>query len=320
VLFKYDRNMKMINSIEDFPDKETFAALTIGNFDGIHLGHQRVLKRLIDVAEKNDALSTVLTFSNHPSTVLKPNLHTRQLTTTNQRLDLLEEIDIDIVIFLEFTRDFSRQTAEEFLNKLANSMNLQYLVLGHDSKLGKDREGDEEIVRDYALKHGLSVEYLEPLHIGNKPVSSSAIRQAIEKGDFPKAEKLLGRKYSLKLPVKQGKGLGKQIGFSTANFDVHGLAIPPLGVYSVWLKENGKIHDSVANLGYAPTVKGTSFPELEVHVIDKKIDLGKGEAEIIFHRFIRHEKKFDSIDELKNQISSDIETAKSQLQVGASEP
>ncbi len=316
MLFKYDGNMDVFKQIEDFPEKNKQAALTIGNFDGIHLGHQRVLHRLKEVAANNKAESIVLTFSNHPSTVLKPESPTPLLTSTNQKLELLEKTGLDTIILLEFTQAFSKQTAQEFLDKLRQSMNLRFLILGHDSTLGKNRKGDEEIVKGFAKSHGFFVEYLDELLVKGKPVSSSEIRRCIEEGNFSDAATFLGRKYSMKLPVQPGKGLGKQIGFSTANFNVRGLIIPPLGVYSVWLKTNGASYESVANLGFAPTVKGTSYPELEVHVIDKNVDLSDREVEIVFNQFIREEKKFESIDELKKQISLDIETAKSQLKPG----
>ncbi len=313
IQFKYDGDMDVFRQIEDFPEKDKHAALTIGNFDGIHLGHQSVLHRLKEVATNNQAESIVMTFSNHPSTILRPESPTPLLTTTEQKLELLEKMGIDVVILLEFTQEFSKQTAQEFLGKLGKSMNLKFLVLGHDSTLGKDRKGDEEIVRDFAKSRGFSVEYLDELRVRGQPVSSSEIRHCIEEGNFSNAAALLGRKYSLKLPVQPGKGLGKQIGFSTANFNVRGLTIPPLGVYSVWLKISGSSYESVANLGFAPTVKGTSYPELEVHVIEQNVDLSDREVEIIFHLFIREEKKFKNIEELKNQISLDIKTAKSQL-------
>lgn len=305
----------MFNSLEEFDRPQEPIALTIGNFDGVHLGHQHVLKQLRETARKSKVHSAVITFSNPPSIVLHPEKPVLMLTSQKQKQHLIRNLGIEFIISLEFTKEFSQQSPETFLNRICDRVNLKHLVLGYDSRIGKGRAGDKQTVQNYASKHDMALDYVSPFLFDGLPVSSSRVRALIQKGDLAGAEKLLGRKYSQLLTPRTGRGLGRSIGYSTLNFDVHGICLPPIGVYSVLVKLGDHIYDSVANLGFAPTVRDDDFPQLEVHLLDETKDINHNEVEVIFHRRIREERKFETLEDLREQIGKDIETAKNQLKV-----
>ena len=273
-------------------------ALTIGNFDGVHLGHQAVLKRL-----KASACQTVVfTFSNHPAEVLH-HAQIMRLTTLTHRLKLLEQIGIDQVILVPFTQEFAKQSAESFLTALKKNFPFSHLILGHDSVIGHDRKRD---LQQLCGPLAFSLEYLPPITHQNQVVSSSVIRKHIQAGELAQASPLLGRPYSIVATVQPGHGKGREIGFHTANLPVESLALPPLGVYAVQVKSDEKLLPAVANLGRAPTLHSARPPCLEVHLINKQRDLYGQQLEVIFHTFIRPEKRFDTLSELQAQIHQDI--------------
>lgn len=305
--------MRIITSLTDkIPDLKP-AILTVGNFDGIHLGHRAVLERLGILAKNQNGHSVVLTFSNHPSEVLRPGEKVLRLCTPKHKLRLLEELGIDAVILLVFSKEFSEQTAELFLKKLHDAIQFQHLVLGHDAVMGKDRQGNPQKIRDLAKKNHFQVEYISPVEIEGIPVSSSLIRQFVQKGEFASAEKMLGRKFSIYSTVETGGGKGKSIGFPTANIETEGLCLPPMGVYAVKVRYAGRELSGVANLGYAPTVRHDHKAILEVHLFEHDADIYGEEVEVIFYHFIREEKKFPNLEHLKHQIEHDIKTAKTLL-------
>ncbi|MCH9626389.1 MAG: Bifunctional riboflavin kinase/FMN adenylyltransferase [Chlamydiales bacterium] len=293
--------MKTVYQPEDFESSGAPLSLTIGNFDGVHLGHQKILSQL-----QNQKV--VLTFSNHPLEVLKQEPF-YSLTTPLHRLYLFEKFGVDTTILLPFTEAFSRQTPEEFLLNLRAFVPFTHLVLGYDAVLGHNREGNSTLVKALAGKHGFSLNYLDPVSCDGEIVSSSAIRAHIQKGNFAQASALLGRPYSMMTKVEPGEQKGRLLGFQTANLKVHSLCLPPLGVYivRVWLDE--KLYYGVANLGNAPTLHANRPPILEVHIIDFDGELYQRTLEVEFLQFLRPEKKFASIEELKAQISQDVQSA-----------
>ncbi len=276
-------------------------ALTIGNFDGVHLGHQAVLKRLKASASQ----TVVFTFSNHPAEVLH-NAQILRLTTLAHRLALLEQIGIDHVIIVPFTQEFASQSAEAFLATLKKHFPFTHLILGHDSVIGHDRKRD---LQQLCGPLAFSLEYLPSITHQNQVVSSSAIRRHIQAGELAQAGSLLGRPYSIVAIVQPGHGRGKEIGFHTANLPVEGLALPPFGVYAVQVNLDGKLLPAVANLGHAPTIHTARPPCLEVHLINEQRDLYGQQLEVIFQKFIRPEKRFDTFLELQAQIREDIGAA-----------
>jgi len=301
--------MKTIFQLEDFGSTNEPISLTIGNFDGVHLGHQAILSKLT-------GQKVVFTFSNHPIEILKSQPFYR-LTTTSHRLKLLKENAIDTTIMVPFTEAFSKQSAEEFLLYLRESLPFSHLVLGHDAVIGHARQGDAAHLHTLAAQHGFALDYLKPIMQNGVTVSSSEIRKQIQDGCFEKASMLLGRPYSIMTTVEPGTQQGRLLGFQTANLKVHTLCLPPLGVYVVRTTIQGANYLGVANLGRAPTLHANRPPILEVHLIGYEGELYSQEIDVVFLKFLRPERRFDSIEALKSQIQSDIQSALSHSEEAA---
>lgn len=302
--------MQTAYSLEEITKSSLPVILTIGNFDGLHLGHQAILEHLVQIAKKRQARSAVLTFCNHPSTVLRPSTPTPFICTTEHKVQLLDEASIDLVLFLSFTKLFSEQSADIFLHRVKQYLPFETLILGSDAHIGKNREGDCLTVTRLAETLEFHVEYLPDYIKSGQRISSSLIRSHIRQGDLKQAEALLGRPYSIYGPVLKGSGRGAPLGFPTANLAVSALCLPPFGVYAVGLCYGGRIYPGVANLGIAPTVRHESEPILEVHLYDEQIDLYGKAVNVIFHDFIRQEKRFENIEDLRKEIAKDILKAK----------
>lgn len=297
--------MKIIHSFEDYPKNTRPAAVTIGNFDGVHLGHQKVLQRVKEIGGP----AVAITFSNHPSEVLRPQDPISYLCTLEHKITLLEEAGINMLILLTFTQAFSEQTAKEFIEKLQATIPLSHLILGHNATFGKGRQGDRAHVETLAQNAPFTVKYVDAYTTERSAeVSSSKIRERITTGDLEGTKELLGRPYSIRSQVIPGRGVGKEIGYSTANIDVSSLCLPPHGVYAVTVLFEGEPRPAIANLGTAPTVRDeTSPPLLEVHILGYSGPPLTGQTlEVIFGSYLRPEKKFDSIEALKEQIEQDI--------------
>ncbi len=280
--------------------------LTIGNFDGVHVGHTHLLSTLAAQASQAELQSAVYTFSNHPSQVLSPKNPKPLIVSPLHKQRLLERSGVDIVWLETFTKEFSQASAEEFLLKTRELIPFKKLLLGYDTALGRDRAGNiEEITRLGAI-HGFALENLEPICLEDEPVSSSRIREALDKGDLAQVKILLGRDYSVLAPVGHGSGLGKRLGFPTANIPVDGLCLPPRGVYHVELVLGTTSHKGIANLGVAPTIGEKHTPVLEVHLPGVDKDLYGKEVEVIFHHFHRPEIRFSSKEQLAAQIRKDV--------------
>lgn len=284
--------------------------LTIGNFDGVHLGHLAVLKRVREVAQHAHCPCVAFTFENHPSTVLRPNQPVSLLCTPAHKLRLLEQAQVDRVISAKFTTEFAQHTAQEFLTQMQVDVPFSHLILGHDALLGKDRKGNRQQVEAITKALHVSVEYLDPFQIEGITVSSSYIRTLIQQGNFTRAAQFLGRPFSIYAPVISGGAKGKAIGFPTANIEVTGLCLPPLGVYAVRLIYQNKSLDAVANLGMAPTVRHDNKPLLEIHILDQSLDLYGQFVEVVFFQYIRSEQKFPSLQHLQAQIQHDVTSAR----------
>lgn len=288
-------------------------SLTIGNFDGVHLGHQSLLQRLTTIAKEKHGQSVVVSFENHPKSLLLSDHQNHSICTLAHKIKALEEAGVDILVLLQFTNDLKEKTAESFLDFLQRTIPFSHLVLGYDSIFGKNRQGTKERILAYAKVMNIEVEYIEPLLVGEKPISSSLIRKSIQKGDWQSIESLLGRRYSIFGKVITGDGKGKVLGFPTANIDVSDLNLPPLGVYAVVVEYDHKKIKGIANLGIAPTMRLNKTPLLEIHLLDSQENLYGKDLNVIFYNFIRPEMKFSNIDELKQQIHQDIQIALSNL-------
>lgn len=305
--------MKIFHDLNFSPPLMHSIVLTIGNFDGMHLGHQAVLKRVNNIARLTQGKSAVITFVNHPSEVLHPHLKIPFICTLDHKIKLLEKEDIDFLILLSFTKTLSEHTAEAFLNLTRNCLPFSHLILGHDATFGKNKQGDRKNIEKYAQSVPFAVEYINEFRVDGMRVSSSKIREFIQKKEFVLAEKLLGRPYSIYGKVTRGKQLGKLIGFPTANLEVAHLCLPPLGVYAVRVKLGHQWLEGVANLGIAPTVREDKNPILEVHLFNHQEEIYNHHVEVVFCDYIRAEEKFSNLEALKEQIKKDVEYAKTRL-------
>lgn len=308
--------MKIVDSLPTDRESNSSFILSIGNFDGVHIGHQKVLERIKEVAQKHAAQSCVVTFSNHPSTILRPFPPTLLLCTLEHKIELLRSAGIDLLILLQFTKELSEQTAEQFLRKLQSAVPFNRLILGSDATIGKNREGDRAQVSSIASPLRFNVEYVEDLTIDFKRVSSSQIRTLIQQGNFSEAEKFLGRPFSVYAKVIRGYNKGASLGFPTVNIPVEGLCLPPLGVYSVFLRHGLQTYPGIANLGVAPTLRQAANPLLEVHLFNQTVNLYDEFVDVRFQTYIRPEQKFESIEDLKAQIAKDIIQAKNSTEFG----
>jgi riboflavin kinase / FMN adenylyltransferase len=295
--------------------KTVLRILTLGNFDGVHLGHQMILKRTISLAEQFNASAAAITFSNHPATILRQEQPVLALCTLEHKKKLLSEIGLNELFLIPFTQDFSEQSAEQFVKKLQTSVLFSQLVLGSDAVVGKDRKGNKSVLMNLSNSMDFKVVYLSDYLIDEERVSSSRIRQHIQKGELQAAKKCLGRAFSIYSSVQKGAGRGTALGIHTANISVAGLCIPPLGVYAVTLLHQGHSYAAVANLGLAPTFREDHIPILEVHIWEQTVDLRDQYVEVIFHEYLRPEKRFSNVEELKEQIDADIRKAKKLIKI-----
>lgn len=302
--------MHIHDALETLPAIKKPIAITIGNFDGVHRGHKAVLDRLKTLVSNAGGESVVLSFQNHPAEVLRPEVVIPRLCSINHKIKLLEEQGISHLILLTFTQEFAKQSAEAFLRHLQTFCPFDYLILGHDATIGNERKGDRKHIHELSKALNFKVEYLDEQSYQEMLISSSRIRQEIQKGHFEIAERLLGRPYSIYAPLSKGLGLGKQIGFPTLNVDISGLCLPPNGVYAVKLLVKGKLFLGVANLGVAPTVRQDRKLILEVHLFNPPSSIeGWNEVEVVFSGYIRPEKRFENIEMLKAQITQDVKRA-----------
>jgi len=279
-------------------------ALTIGTFDGLHAGHMAILTRLKELGEP-----TVVTFAQHPSSLFSKT-PIPSITTLSHKIHLLELAGIRNMIVHPFTKEFSQQTAQEFLKTLKEEVDFSHLVLGYDAKLGYRQEGTRECIEALGKELGFTVEYIEPVEINNEVVSSSRIRASIQSQDLAGVEKFLLRPYSIFSTVEHGQKNGAKIGYCTANLDVSGLCLPTPGVWAVRVRHQNKLYAAVANLGIAPTFYKKRPCLLEVHLIDQECSLYGESIEVIFLEYLRPERCFETPDALKGQIAQDIQHAK----------
>lgn len=301
--------MHTLRTFEDLLRVKKPVALTIGNFDGVHKGHQAVLKELQKHKEALGGESIVLTFSNHPSEILRLT-SSCLICTLDQRVKLLKAAGVDRILLLPFTKELARESAEDFVGKIITRCQLKALVLGFNATLGKDKKGGKAELRALSLKHQFLLEYVDPVIIDGKQISSSLIRREIEAGHLDQIFPLLGRPFSLYQSLQPGLGLAKKQGYPTLNFNVDGLCIPPLGIYVVEVIQRNQQYRGVANLGVAPTVRSDNHPLLEVYLLEGK-DTTQATLpyEVIYRHYIRPEKKFDSLADLKAQIAHDVDFA-----------
>ena len=293
------------------------AVITIGNFDGVHIGHQALFHEVIERADAIDGTSIAMTFEPHPIRVLKQNGHPPLITLFDQKVELIEKSGIDALIAIPFTKEFAAITAKEYvLDILVKRIGAQVIVVGQDYTFGKNREGNINLLRSYAEALDIQVEVVDWIPISKKSadrISSTRIRELVMDGRVRNAHKLLGRHYQIKGVVVTGRNRGgKLLGFPTANINLHDELCPKPGVYAVTVEATGKTHKGVANIGYSPTFDDNEFT-VEVHILDYDTDIYGQTIRVNFVERIRDEIKFSGIDELSDQITKDVVFARRAL-------
>lgn len=302
--------MKVYQGLENFEGVKN-AVVTAGTFDGVHLGHQKIISRLKEIAKEIDGETLLITYSPHPRTVLQPDSPVQLLNSLDEKLDLLEEFGIDHVLVIPFTKEFSRTTSIEFIRDiLVNLIHTKKLVIGYDHQFGRNREGSFEHLKECAPLYGFDLEEIQAEDIDNVNVSSTKIRRALVEGEIEKVNSYLGHSYILKGVVVNGKRLGTEIGFPTANisFSQADKLLPKYGVYAVWVDYEGGRAKGMLNIGVRPTVnRENDIPSIEVNIFEEVGDLYGKELKVSFQKRIRDEISFDNVDGLKEQLSKDKE-------------
>jgi len=293
------------------PDKDML--LTIGVFDGVHLGHKYLISQLKELALKQELLSGVVTFRQHPQEVLFPQTKLPFLTNITQRVNLLKNEGVDAVIPLSFTPELARLSAQQFLKLLQKYLRMLGVVIGPDFALGRNREGNTETLRRLGKEMGLGVTVVPPLIIDGEVVSSTAIRKALAQGDMEQVQQLVGRPFRLQGRVVTGAGRGLKLGFPTANLEIEAeQALPPDGVYVSQARINNRSYPSVTNIGKRPTFNNGERL-VEVYLLDYDSELYGRELEIDLVERLRGEKKFENAEELRKQIAQDVKQGRALL-------
>lgn len=302
--------MNIIHLGNDAVEFDVHTALTVGTFDGVHRGHQSIIERMKTVAKQFDERTVVVTFDPHPQIVLqRPGRHPlRLLTTIDERCHLLESVGVGATVIIPFTKEFSATPAEDFIRDVVvNTIGTRHFFIGHDHMFGKDRTGDEELLRTLGNKYEFEVEPIPPLLSEGTVVSSTKIRTALKDSDVEGAARMLGRPYEVTGHVVRGDGRGRTLGIPTANIqpsDVYKL-MPGNGVYIVSSLIREKEEIGMASIGVRPTFTNDTEPVLEVNYLDVEADLYGSEITVRFHRFIRPEQRYDTTDEFLKQLQHD---------------
>lgn len=285
--------------------------LAIGNFDGVHLGHAALLRRLSEVAGQSALVPTVLTFEPHPREFFAPASAPARLTTLREKLELLAESGVTQTMICPFNASFAALSADDFIERvLVQGCRVKHLIIGDDFRFGRGRTGDFSLLKAAGQRFGFTVEAMGSVMVDAERVSSSGVRQALAAGDMERAAQLLGRPYMIDGQVSHGDKVGRQIGFATANIRIRHNPLPMTGVFAVEVRGLGEQPlPGVANLGIRPTVGGTR-PLLEVHLFDFNRDIYGAHISVRFVHKLRDEQRFPNFDALKAQIAADAAAAR----------
>lgn len=282
--------------------------LALGFFDGVHLGHQQIIRQTITDARHHEARSLIVTFDRHPNTVVAPDRAPALIYPLSQKLAVIDSLGVDLTLLLHFDKQFSQRNGEDFIRSMAKGTGqIRSICVGANFVFGHKRSGNVDLLRKLGNELKFTVHGLAAVALDGKAVSSTRIRQAISSGELDAASQMLGRAYSLVGEVIEGDKLGRQLGFPTANLDVTGLVLPPSGVYAAQAKAAGKLHRCVVNIGSRPTLR-TPQPQLrvEAHLLDFSGELYGQVLDLFFIEKLRDEKKFPSLTELRHQIVQDV--------------
>ena len=306
--------MELIENIYKIKKPFKNAVLTIGNFDGVHIGHQALFHEVIEKAETMDGTSIVMTFEPHPVRVLKQNGHLPLITLFEQKVELIAATGVDVLICIPFTFKFASIPAEQFVKDiLLKRIGMKAIIVGKDYSFGKDREGNLDLLQSYSKDFGFELivaDWIQTSSNQNVRISSTRTRELVMDGNVADAQKLLGRFYQVRGIVTAGRNRGgKLLGFPTANITLHDELCPKNGVYAVTVECLDKFYKGVANIGYSPTFEDHVFT-VEVHILDFNQNIVGQKIRVNFVKRLRDEIKFSNISELSDQINKDILKAK----------
>jgi riboflavin kinase/FMN adenylyltransferase len=301
--------MQVLRGLDSLTRPLPSPVVTIGNFDGVHLGHQAILEKTVADARARNGTALVLSFDPHPSRILAPERAPRLLTTLNQKLALLEAAGVDLVLITPFTLEFSRLSPQAFIEQIIHlRLKAAAVCTGANFRFGHRQAGDVALLVEQGKQLGFEVHLVEPVTIRGQVASSSVIRRMVSEGDVRAAPGLLGRPYSLTGAVQRGAGRGRELGFPTLNFIPEQECLPPHGVYVTETLIEGRAHPSATNLGVRPTFDAGRLV-VESHLLDFSGDVQPPRLEVLFLERLRDEKKFPSPEALKAQIASDVARA-----------
>ena len=304
--------METLRSISELSKLRGPLFLAIGVFDGVHLGHQAVISTSAQHARAANGTPVVVTFDPHPEKVLRPKTAPHLLTATPHKIALIRDLGVAHLLIITFDKQFAATEPEEFVHELVeHSKSLREICVGHEWSFGKNRRGNLKLLNQFGARFDFGVVGIPPVTANGELVSSTTIRKAVETGDLAKAAQMLGREYTVLGTVVSGDNRGKKIGFPTANLSAHNEQFPPNGVYFAEAKLEGVIYPGVVNLGYRPTVDTRKSERiLEIHLFDFDHDIYGKDLEVRFIRYLRPEKKFESVEALVRQIGLDVKQAR----------
>jgi riboflavin kinase/FMN adenylyltransferase len=302
--------MKTFHSVESFSSKKP-TVLTIGTFDGVHIGHKKILNKLITTAKSQSLESLVLTFFPHPRMVLQKDSNIKLIHTIEERTSILAEIGLQNLIIQPFSKGFSRLSATEFVKDiLVKKLHVKHIIVGYDHRFGRNRSANIENLREFGAIYDFTVEEISAQDVNEVAVSSTKIRKALTEGDIQTVNKYLGDSFELKGTVATGKGIGRTINFPTANIAIteEYKMIPKNGVYIATATVENKTYQGMMNIGNNPTVNGTS-QSIEIHLFNFNKDIYEKNISIKILKHLRSESKFDSVEALKQQLKKDKQDA-----------
>ncbi len=304
--------MQTLRSISELSHLPGPLFLAIGVFDGVHRGHQAVISTSTSHARSADGTPVVITFDPHPLKVLRPDDAPHLLTATQHKIALIRALGVEHLLVINFDKKFAATSPENFIEQLAmHSKPLCEICVGHEWSFGKERRGNLNLLKKLGAQFHFDVVGIPPVKVNGAVVSSTAIRQAVEKGDFATAAAMLGREYTILGTVKAGDKLGKKLGYPTANLSAHSEQFPPNGVYLSEARIQGVLYRGVVNLGYRPTVSSEKSERvLEIYLLDFDREIYGEDVEVRFVRYLRPEKKFENLDALTRQIELDVQQAR----------
>ena len=306
--------MKVYRSLEEVPADFGPCALTIGNFDGVHYGHRRILRRLKQISEANGWKPSVLTFHPHPTTIVAPQRSPQLMTTPERRAELMREEGIEQVLILPFTRDLAQLSPEDFVKRLlVDRLGARAVLVGDNFRFGHKQAGDVAVLRDLGLRYGFETDIVDAVKCRGRIVSSSGIREVIRQGKVSLAGRLLQRPYALEGDVVRGRGVGSKQTVPTLNLATSGEVIPAAGVYITSTRDldSAREWNSVTNIGYRPTFGASPELSIETFLLDPLNGETPSRIRVEFLHRIRDERRFDSPEELKAQIFRDVRAAQS---------